>query len=64
MKTIRIRKVLSIAGSKLVCLPPEWIRYVEQKYGVPLEKVEVEADEYLTIKPKLDGGDGSGWNSQ
>lgn len=58
MKSIKNRRIINVGGSYLVTLPKEWIRWIEAKYGVKLQAVEVVADEDVTIRPKVNGKGG------
>lgn len=53
MPTLKVRKIINLAGSKVVALPPEWLRWLQTRYGVEPKEVYVETNGCVIIKPKL-----------
>lgn len=48
MPTKYVRKIIEVGHSVAVTLPKPWVQYFDLKIG---DKVEVIADEVITIKP-------------
>jgi hypothetical protein len=49
------KKVFILGGVKVVCLPKQWVRAIEKKYGRPLNTVNLEIDgETLKITPRME----------
>lgn len=50
-----LKKIIRMGGSRLVALPPEWLNFVERRLMAPIDQVEIEIDDDLTIRPHLGG---------
>jgi len=46
-----IRKLTRLRTSRAVCLPKDWLEYIERKEGVEIKEVAIEVDEKLQIFP-------------
>jgi len=45
-----IRKVCKIGTGSAVFLPASWLKFLEEKYGQPVDRVAIEVNEVLKIR--------------
>jgi len=46
-----IRKLINLRTTKAVCLPKDWLDFLEKQHGVEVKEVGIEVDNVLTIIP-------------
>ena len=44
-----IRKLIKVGNSRAVVIPPDWIRYYEEKHGYPISEILMELNNIITI---------------
>ena len=44
-----IRKLIKVGNSRAVIIPPDWIRYYEEKHGLPISEILMELNNVITI---------------
>jgi antitoxin component of MazEF toxin-antitoxin module len=49
-----VRKIFEIGNSKAVTIPKSWLEYFEKEKGVRIEKVAIEVNGVLKVKPVLE----------
>jgi antitoxin component of MazEF toxin-antitoxin module len=45
------RKICKIGNGLAIFLPKSWVKLIEEKYGRPVEAVEIEIDNVLKVAP-------------
>ncbi len=52
-----VRKIIKVGNSRAIILPPDWLKYHENKTGQPLTEMLMEVDNVITLilpEPKKD----------
>ncbi len=44
-----VTKLVKVGNSRMITIPPNWLRYYEDKTGVPVEEVLMELNGVITI---------------
>ena len=44
-----IRKLIKVGNSRAVIIPPDWLKYYEERDGKPIETILMELDNVITI---------------
>ena len=44
-----IRKIIKVGNSRAIIIPPDWLRYHEEKTGQPLKEMLMEVDNIITL---------------
>ncbi len=43
------RKLIKVGNSRAVVIPPDWLRYYEDKTGQPIEEILMELNNVITL---------------
>jgi len=44
-----LRRLIKIGSSRAVTIPPDWLKYYEEKTGKPIETILMELNNVITI---------------
>jgi len=44
-----VKKLIKVGNSRAVVIPPDWLKFYEQKTGIPIEEVLMELNGEITI---------------
>ena len=44
-----IRKLIKVGNSRAVVIPPDWLKYYEEKAGQPIKDILMELNNVITI---------------
>ena len=47
-----LRKLIKVGNSRAVIIPPDWLRYHEDKTGQPVKIMLMEVNNIITLSPK------------
>lgn len=48
------RKLIRVGNSRAVVIPPDWLKYYEDKTGQPIENLLMELNDVITIAVELE----------
>jgi len=49
-----VRKICKVGTGRAVFLPASWLKFLEEKYGQPINKVAIEVNKVLKITAIID----------